>query len=508
MAMIRKLLALLLLALPSTAHAAWHEASTPHFTVYSNDSPQRLERFATDLERFDKAMRIYLRMEDRPVSPVNRVTVYVLTDPDDVGKLLGNRDAAGFYISRAGGSLAVVPRAAGKMEGELGAMEILLHEYAHHFLFSLGSDFAYPRWFSEGFAEFAATAKFNPDGSVTLGHPPQYRSYGVLSTRELTIEELFTADTRDKLNEDEIQALYGRGWLLTHYLLIGSERRQQLATYIRAINAGRKGLDAATAFGDVRELHRELERYKKSRFEAIKVLAAALGTAPAKVRPLHAAEAATMPVRIRTKRGVDETTAPGVYADAKRAAAPYPGDPAAQIVLAETAFDAKDYKESEAAADRALAVNPRAVDALVYKAMTRMEVAKKAGDKSRETWLAIRRIIVRAVEIDLTDPEPLILLYRSYAENEQAPTATAKDALYLAYSLAPYDAGLRMNTAHLYLADGDKVRARQLLQVLAYAPHGKGFATDAARLIDEIDGKAKTDKTDQKAPEKAAAKTG
>ena len=80
----------------------------------------------------------------------------------------------------------------------------------------------------------------------------------------------------------------------------------------------------------------------------------------------------------------------------KKAAASFPEDAGAQIMLAEAAFDAGDYETSEAAADRAIAADANATDALTYKAMSRMAVAKAAGDTRTETWGGIRKIIAAA----------------------------------------------------------------------------------------------------------------
>ena len=39
------------------AAAAWHKASTAHFIIYADESPDKLRAFATRLEKFDKAVR-------------------------------------------------------------------------------------------------------------------------------------------------------------------------------------------------------------------------------------------------------------------------------------------------------------------------------------------------------------------------------------------------------------------------------------------------------------------
>jgi tetratricopeptide (TPR) repeat protein len=481
------MLAPALLCLPAAAHADWYEASSAHFVVYSEQKPETLKTFATNLERFDKAVRVRFKLPDEPVGNANRVTVYVIDDTGDVAKLAGNRMVAGFYRPRAGGSLAIVPRSSGSGGVvDLSPQAILLHEYTHHLMWTSMSDAAMPSWFVEGFAESLATAVFEKDGAVMFGNPPQYRGANLMAGNALPMAKMLVADTI-RLNDIQTDALYGRGWLLTHYLTYGGAREGQLSAYLKAINAGKSPLEAASVFGDLRKLDAELERYKRVRFNGLRINAAALPIGEVAIRKLGPGAAATMDVRIRSKNGVDDKTAPGVYAAAKKAAAAYPNDPAAQIVLAETAHDAHDYAESEAAADRALAVDSKAIDAWVYKAKARMGAANKTGDRSKESWAAIRKAIVSANRLDPDDPEPLILYFRSFTDADQPPSDAAKKGLIRALVLAPEDRGLRLNVATLQLRDGNKAEARALLAPLAYQPHNKELAALAAGLIALID---------------------
>jgi len=485
--MFRRILAAALLCVPAVAHADWYEASSSHFVVYSEQKPETLKTFATNLERFDKAVRVRYGLRDDPVGKANRVTVYVIDDTGDVAKLAGERFVAGFYRPRAGGSLAIVPRnAGGGGSTDLSPQAILLHEYTHHLMWTNFSDAAFPGWFVEGFAESLATAVFEKEGSVLFGYPPQYRGWGLMAGNALPMEKMLVADTL-KLNDEQTDGLYGRGWLLLHYLTFGKARDGQLAAYIKAINDGKSSKEAASAFGDLRKLDRELEAYKKGRFAAIRIGAAALSIGEVTIRKLGPGEAATMDVRIRSKNGVDAKTAPRVYEAAKKAAAPYPNDPAAQIVFAETAHDVGNYAEAEAAADRALAADPKAIDAWVYKAKARIGAALKAGDKSKESWAAIRKAIVSANRLDPDDPEPLVLYYQSFVLSDQPPSETAKKGLGRALELAPEDSELRLNVATLALRDGRKDDARARLAPLAYQPHNKDMAMLASALITLID---------------------
>ncbi|MCD2324617.1 hypothetical protein LQ953_11395 [Sphingomonas sp. IC-56] len=166
--MIRVSLSLAALVVPATARADWYEASTPHFVVYSEQPPARVKQFAARLERFDAAIRFLLKQDDQPIGKANRLNVYFVDNADAVEKL-SIRNAAGFYISRAGGSLAVVPRWAGTADDDLSAQAILLHEYAHHLMWTFSPDAVYPTWYIEGYAETLATVKSMTTAPSTWG---------------------------------------------------------------------------------------------------------------------------------------------------------------------------------------------------------------------------------------------------------------------------------------------------------------------------------------------------
>ncbi|WP_404336814.1 hypothetical protein AB2M62_00305 [Sphingomonas sp. MMS12-HWE2-04] len=480
----QSIVAALALLAPLAARADWHEASTRHFVVYSQDKPERLRDYAANLERFDMAVRKTRGWTDDPVGKAGRVTVYVLPSRGAIRTLSGSQNVAGFYIPRAGGSVAFVPRTSGAgMETDLDAQAILLHEYTHHLTWSVSSHGVLPSWFVEGFAELYATTEFTEDGAVVIGRPPQYRARTLMHGNALPVARMLTADTR-KLGPEERSGLYARGWLLLHYLQVSGQRKGQLAAYIDALNAGKSSQEAAAAFGDLTALDRELERYKLTKFPAYSIASPDFAKVEVTLRDLTPGEAATMEVRIRSKRGRDQVH---VFADAQKAAAPYPADARAQETLAEAAYYARDPSAAQAAADRAIAADPELADAYLYKAMARMALARAAKDRSPATWLEIRKIATRANKLDPDDPRALILYFRSFTEAGEAPTPLARQGLKHAFELAPFDSALRLNTARVYLHEGDKETARTILAPLVYNPHGGAIAERAAQLIALID---------------------
>ena len=365
--MLRRLCAALLLAGSAPASAAWHEASTTHFVIYADQKPSELREFATKLERFDKALRVRFGLDDPPLGPNNRLTVYVVRDTLAVQRLMGgkSREVAGFYLPRASGSVAFVPQRADAGYFALTEDAIFFHEYTHHFMLGNFAG-AFPAWFVEGFAEFHSTARFDSDGKITLGYTPVHRAPGLILGEPLPLPRMLGGDI-GKLNSEQRESLYGRGWALTHMLYLEPSRRGQLGKYIAAINGGTAPLAAAQgAFGDLRTLERELNAYLKRRqLSGLVITPDKLTIGPIAARPLSRGEAAFMPVRLRSTRGVNEQAAQALVAEGRRVAAPYPNDPMVQGMLAEVEHDAGHWQQAEAAADRALAADPKSVQAMI-----------------------------------------------------------------------------------------------------------------------------------------------
>jgi Flp pilus assembly protein TadD len=481
----------MLLCAPAPALAEWREASSRHFLVYSEGTEQSVRDFATKLERFDKAMRLRLGFHDEELGPGNRVTVFVVDNMAAVQRLARARgsDIAGFYSGRAGTSLAVVPRASGSGRAtDLNPATILLHEYSHHLMLQ-NATAAYPAWFREGFAEFYSTARFEKDGAIGFGAAANHRGWALLGMPPLPIELLFDP-TRRRLNQAEWEAtIYGRGWLLTHYLTFDPARKGQLSAYLNAIQSGKKSLEAAqSTFGDLKVLDRELKTYLNRRMIPYLPMKAELLTIqPVTLRTLRPGEAAIMDLRMRSRVGVTKEDAVRVAREMRKAAAPWPNDPAVQAALAEAEFDAGDLGAAEAAAARAVAADPKNVDALTYRAMAAFERGKASAAADESAWKAVRALIVKANRADPNDPRPLILYYRSFGEQGVAPTRLAVDGLLQAFALAPQDLGLRMNAARQLLVDGKAADARRALAPIAYDPHGGALGQAISAVIAKLD---------------------
>ena len=473
---IRLAAAAVAIVVSTPANATWHEAKSSHFIIYADLKPDQIRSFAERLERFDQAVRRVRGMADPKLTDAQRLTVYALRSEDSVARLAGASLVRGFYHARASGSVAFVPRSAGsKADWDLDTEEIFFHEYAHHLQLEALS-IALPPWSREGFAEFFATAKVEKDGSVIIGNAPQYRAFGLFNENGLSVRQL-VGETYKNLDAGQVDLLYGLGWLLTHYLTFEPSRQGQFDRYIQQIQKGTNALEAAeAAFGDLKTLGRDLEKYKLSKLHGLKVPGDTLSVGQITLRPLGVGEAAMMDVHIRSRSGVNDKTAPGVAANARRVAAPYSNEPFVQAALAEAEFDAGNYAAAEAAADRALAANSNYVKALIYKGRSRMELARGKPDAN---WPEVRDWFLKANRLDTENAEPLLLYYQTYVEAGAAPTKNAVEALLYAVALVPQDDELRINAVRQMLIEKRLQEARSLFSPLAFQPH----ATDQFKEI-------------------------
>ena len=482
------LLVILVALLPTAAQAKWMEASSRHFVIYSDDQSQNIQRLSEQLERFHVAMIALIGVQDVVPSPSNRVTVYMVRSDSQVRKLAGDTSqfVYAFYVPRAGGSLAIVPHVRSG-SGDLDfSMIALLHEYAHHVTFATSS-VALPVWVVEGSAEFFASARFESDGSVFLGLPANHRAGELLYARDVPLKELLEPDLARRAKQRNYDSFYGKSWLFFHYLTFSKERTGQLAAYLKLLNSGVGSVEAGERiFGDFRKLESELYDYaRRSSMTTIRLPAARLEPGPVTVRELRPGEAAMMPIRIRSRRGVNREQALELLPEARKVAASFPSDPAVLAALAEAEHDAGNYDAGIAAADAALAIDPKLVDAYVQKGYALFAKVKDAPDKAaalkaaRASFLALNRI-------ENDHPLPLVYYFLTSATGDKAPDDTSTAALRRAVELAPFDMSLHSMLAIADIRRDDKAEALENLRTIAFNPHHRSMAEWAGMVLDAL----------------------
>jgi tetratricopeptide (TPR) repeat protein len=488
----------LLWMLPGLAQAEWRAASSDHFVVYADETESELRNFSNQLERFHSAMGFVTGQQWPKPSPSNRVTIYVVDSVNRVRRLYGEprSEVYAFYLPRAGGSMAVVPPISAGGRNLDFSMIALLHEYAHHFLIS-GSNFPMQRWFSEGAAEFFSSAAFSPDGSVDIGKAAQHRAWELLGGREVSARDVLDPDVYDKRFKNRVEGYYGRSWLLFHFLTFSKERSGQLNRYQALLAQGKGSLAAAEeAFGDLETLDKELDSYlRQPRLTMVRLPAARLQTGEVDVRKLSGGEAAIMPIRVQSKRGVDSEQASRLLPEARKVAARFPDEPLVLASLAEAELDVGNIDEAIAAADSAMAKDPGQVDAYIQKGMALFRLAAKDED-SKAAYARARAPFLALNQRENDHPLPLIYFYQSLVQGGVQPTPNAIEGLRKAVDVAPFDISLRMILSMQLIRDKALVEARRHLVPVAYHPHAGRASIIAQRLIARIDSDPNWDGSD------------
>ena len=174
--LLRSAAALSLSLVSAPASAEWREASTDHFLIYADSGDKWLSGFAKRLEIAAAALNALTPQRVSDGERSNRVIIYAVSGVDAVQRLCGKcGSVAGFYVPRVGHSVAYTARTASNGDTfDVTSDIVLLHEYTHHFQLS-STQAAYPRWYSEGLAEFFSTMQVAKDGTIEIGGPAKQR---------------------------------------------------------------------------------------------------------------------------------------------------------------------------------------------------------------------------------------------------------------------------------------------------------------------------------------------
>lgn len=494
-----------ILIFASPAHAKWYQASSEHFLIYAEQSEKDIREFAENLEKYHSAMdlvntQLFGRAPFPKVSPSNRVTIFVVDNTRSVRKLRGgnSKNVAGFYRSRAGGSVAFVPKVEEKRGSGLSISQIvLLHEYAHHFQLS-NTVGGLPTWYTEGYAEYFASAAFDNDGAVWVGRPAQHRAGELFQLQKLPLEYLFDAKAykESKGDSERFDAFYGRSWALFHYLAVArlqneTERADDIGLYLNALAKGEAPLTAAQqAFGDFKQLDKELSRYIKRRLVGLRFPSEWIKYGKVNVTPLSEGAGEVMPLYQISKNGVSTEEALELLPEVREIALQYPSDPFVQSALAEAEYDAGNNALAIAAADRAIAANPQNINAYIQKMYALFEIAlEEEGSEEviKTRWETALKSVTAANSIENDHPIPLIYYYKSFQDRGRKPTPLAVKGLEQALGIAPYDDALRVSVVTQMIGDKNYDLARGYLAPLQSDPHNNGRGERAEKLLATIE---------------------
>ena len=468
----------------SASAADWYLAETEHFNIYAEDDRDAVEEFARELERLDEVLRIISGVgpDDGSLPDSSKVTVFRYGQTKDMASLAGapGSGIGGFFIPRASGSYAFVPRThnktysrsnQGRVDGmALDPKAVLFHEYVHYFMYQ-HRNAPYPAWYREGFAEIFSTLRSEDDRFV-IGDAPTWRSYEIMAVN-IDVEEMFAPGDR---NRETVARTYGHGWLHSSLLNFTPERRPQITDYVTRLARGEDRLEAARqAFGDLDQLEKDMNEYRRGAAKVLKAPYMNKEEPTVEIRQLRADEEARIELMIRSKVGVDKEMAAKQLPEARSLVSRYPESVPVLLAATEVEFDNKNYAEAEELAERVLAIEPDSTDATIYLANTSLMRSQNNSEMMKQA----RERFIAANNMEQDHPVPLYGYYLTYLLSDEEAPDGAKAALESAYQYAPFDPSIRQTLAHMFLVENELGIAKSLLNPLIQTGHG----TREARCI-------------------------
>ena len=472
---LRKLLLVLALTLPTAARAEWKEASSRHFIVLSEGGEERLVKVISDLEKYDFMLRFVTKAKPPTIVPP-KIKIYLMRDMSAVAVTMGGSGGsgvAGYYTASARGPIAVGLRGStGGGDYALESQEVLFHELAHHFMFQYFPA-AYPSWYSEGFADYYGTAKILDKDVIEVGHGLKSRYAAFLGNGWLPLDKLLTAKSYADVGGN-IDLLYSEGWLLVHYLSNNKERKGQLEKYLGAINAGQSYKTAMdNAFGEgAKALNAELRAYsRKGRISALSLPFKPIDTGAITRRTLSPAEDAMVGYDIAIGRGILKREAAKFAGAVAATGRRFPDDPHALRLQVEAWRLAGDRAAAAAALDRWIKLRPNDGLALMHRAELAIDALKAAGSADQAAWETARQDILAANKKTPRNPQILNAFYASYTAQGVLPPPGAQNALVRAFELVPQDDYLRHMVAADFEARGMIAEAIGIIKPAAVQLH-------------------------------------
>lgn len=431
--------------MPMTSIAKDIELTSENFVLTGDLRQKDGEGLLHDLELFRK--NVFKVLGVNGAAEIIPVRVHIAKNEKALKAITGNGGYGGIYTMTHNGPAFVLNGKNGFRRGE-GARHIALHEYTHHIVSSY-SEWDYPLWYNEGFANYLATFTYK-DGVFRVGDPYDDYAYSLRQkiwmpmTVILASMEKYPFDfsDRSKIGLQTQSQFYAQTWLAMHYLRHEEKYKGKLVEYVRRLNRGEKTIPAFEAAMGVtpEEFETELKAYfKKNKYKVTKFTTADEDIPAPALRILTDKEAEI--ARLSAMRSFVFT--PGRSVTVIKAYEAYETEfgKSADTLLAKADLKAllarknEDYEAARDLAEEALTLEPDNVEAnVVAAAILVHQYGRGLGGRAADMKIA-RKYAAKALRHDSQMP----LANYSYALSYKDSYAPPENALNAAnYALDYY----------------------------------------------------------------------
>jgi len=243
----------------------WVEVRSQNFIVVSNAGEGQARKTAVQFEQIRSLFRDSLSYVKNSPSPV--IAILAVKDEDSLRELLpeywaqkGHARPAGVFLDGGYEQFQVAVNLAAHGDN---VYESLYHEYYHSVTVPYFPGL--PTWVAEGMADFFGNSVIG-DKNANLGMPNAGLIEELRSKPLIPLATLFKVDHNSPYynEQNKVSIFYAESWALIHYLMLGDQRSHNpsFGAYLNAVSQGASQDEAAAkAFGDLRKLQDNLEKY-------------------------------------------------------------------------------------------------------------------------------------------------------------------------------------------------------------------------------------------------------
>ena len=466
------------------ARAEWVRAESPNFVVFSQGSEGEARRRAALLEDYDQLLRL-LTGTRAPPGP-GKLNIYMARGIDQLRIVrpgLGS-SAAGFYSATPTGIAAFADeRARLTINPDQDRLQVLFHEYAHHFMMQYFPG-AYPPWYVEGFAEYMMNARFDEE-YVEYGGIADDRGYQLTMGGEwLDMDRVLFEP--DRLRGADVFKFYAQSWITVHYIFRDSARRAALTDYLTAYGRGEDARAAfERAFGMSPDRFGGFVRTYASRRIPVTRLTRASVSAPPHIAvtrlPRSAEDLLLLDAAMKINPSPD--LAADLLARVRREVRAFPDDPYAKRVLARAEAFYGDGGVADRLLEQLLAAAPNDSELLYLRGMRHL-IAGRAADEPQPHLDEAQRWFVRAYRSDPNHFPTLASYAESLGSEENYISDNTMNILIRAHQLAPQVQSIRLDAAVMMMNRDQFEPAQALLAPLAIDAHSE-ISENAQRLLEQ-----------------------
>ena len=457
----------------------WIEVTTQNFTIHSTLDEAQTVELARFLEMFRIATAAVTNVTtiESPI-PTN---ILVLADRADYREFDLPPTSAGVYMQSMRDNTIIMRDIRGDHE-----KTIIMHEYVHFLVRNQGTR-TYPRWFSEGFAEYLSAAAV-VGGVFELGRVPEMRRSSFRFGGWVPIRRVVGAKNYSEFDSRDLAMFYAESWALVHFLLNRPDRAfgQDMQTYLELIDSGVRSTTAfEKGFGlGLGQLNRDVPNYlNKGEFNTLRLsVSDILPQFSPQTRTLPIEEVGLVVGKVALRRGeyrlAEEAFEKAVDLESTRARA------------AAGLGDAFKFQNKH---DVALRHFERAVQAApddpyvqldageYWHDMARMEedaaLRKSHIDRARTHYLSAWRLDDGIAEVYAMLGESYTLLGDDHAK--------AVELLEIAAKILPSSVSIHFKLAEAYLDAGMRESASDRARLVLSWLHGESSTAKRAREIIE-----------------------